>query len=166
MTPAPFPEPKRAEICIPPAPPAPASLSTGFFAGSILSPSVATLSMNSRMTGMAQCHQVTVLGSSAFPQWLDVMDLLSLGQNPTLKAQLTERMLRCISITDPLPCTAILALCIPVSAVSLIVTVHFALVLAAISAARRNKPAASRISTGLLRFLRHPLTFFPTYKEP
>lgn len=122
--------------------------------------------MDPRMTGMAKCHQVTVLGSPAFSQRLDVMDLLGLGQNTTLKAQLTEGMLRCIPITDPLPCTAILALCVPVSAVSLIVTVHLALVLAAISAARRNQPAASRIPTGLLRFLRHPLTFFPTYKEP
>ena len=118
------------------------------------------------MTGMTKCHQVTVLGSSAFSQWLDVMDLLGLGQNPMLKAQLTEGMLRCIPVTNPLPCTAILALCIPVSAVSLIVTVHLALVLTAISAARRNKPATSRITARLLRFLRHPLTFFPTYKEP
>ncbi len=93
-----------------------------------------------------------------------MMHFLSLHDNPTLEAQLTERMLQHILIADPFPRSSITLLCPWISPILLILTVHLALVFRTISPFR--KVGTARISARLLRFSRHLSTFFLPRKKP
>ena len=75
------------------------------------------------MTRLAQRDQVTAIVRATFTQRQLVVDLFRRHDNPTLKTQLTEGMLRSILVTDPLPCTTVSLLRRLISAVLLIVTV-------------------------------------------
>ena len=80
-----------------------------------------------RVTRLTQRDQITPIVRATFTQRLLVVNLLGLHDNSTLKTQFTERMLGCILISDPLPCTAISTFGFLISAVLFIITVDLSL---------------------------------------
>ncbi len=86
-----------------------------------------------RVTRLAQRGQIAPIVCASFTQRFLMMDLFGLHDDPTFKTQLTEGMLGCILISDPLPCTTISSLRGFVSSVLLIITVDFLLMLLAVS---------------------------------
>ena len=96
-------------------------------------PVVPSLRMYLRVTRLAQRDQIAPIMSATFTQRFLMVDLFRLHDNSTLKTQFTEGMLRCILISDSLPCTAISALGFLISAVLLIITVDLLLMLRAVS---------------------------------
>ena len=121
-------------------------------------PSVSTLSMDPRVTRLAQRDQIAPVMRATFTQRQFMMHLFSLHDDPTLEAQLTERMLLHVLITDPFPRSSITLLCPGITPILFILTVHLCLVFRTISSFRQIRTA--RISARLLRFPRHLSTFF------
>ena len=70
-------------------------------------PVIASLRMYLRVTRLAQRDQIAPIVSATFTQRLLMMDLLCFHDDPTLKAQLIERMLRSVlpppQVTGGLP---------------------------------------------------------------
>lgn len=130
----------------------------------VLSPSVSPLCMYARVTRLAQRDQIAPIVRTTFTQRLLMMNFFHRNDHSTLEAQLTERMLLHILITDPFPRSSVTLLCPGISPVLLILTVHFALVFRTVSPFR--KVGTARISTWLLRFSRHLSTFFLPRKKP
>ena len=90
-----------------------------------LAPSIPTFRMNLWMTRLTQRNQITPIMCATFTQRLLVVNLFHRNCKSTFKTQLTERMLRSILITYPLPCTTITAFGLLISNEFLIVTVYF-----------------------------------------
>ena len=86
-------------------------------------PPVSTLRMNLRVTRLAQRDQIAPVVCATFTQRKLVMNLLGRNQYPTGITLLTERMLRSILVTDPLPGSAIPTFGILISAILLVLAV-------------------------------------------
>ena len=128
----------------------------------VLSPSVSPLCMYARVTRLAQRDQIAPIVRATFTQRLLMMDLFRRYYHSTLEAQLTERMLRSILVTDPFPRSPVTPLCPGITPILFILTVHLCLVFRAIPPIRQVGTA--RISARLLRFPRHLSTFLPIEK--
>ena len=109
--------------------------------------------MERRVTGFAQGYQITPIMRASLTQRNLVVHFLGLHDNSTLETQFTKGMLLHILITDTFPRTSISFLGSLVSSILLIITVHLALMLRAISAVSQIRTA--RISTGFLWSSRH-----------
>ena len=90
---------------------------------STIMPAISTLRMDLRVTRLAQRNQIAPIMCATFTQRQLVMNLLSRNQYPTGIALLTEGMLRSILVTNSLPCSAISALGILISAVLFVLAV-------------------------------------------
>ena len=130
----------------------------------VSSPAVSPLCVYARVTRLAQCNQIAPVMRATFTQRLLMMHFLSLHDNSTLKAQLTEGMLHHILIANPFPRSSVTLLCPGITPILLILTVHLALVFRTVSPFR--KVGTARISAWLLRFSRHLSTFFLPWKKP
>ena len=86
-------------------------------------PSVSTLRMDLRVTRLAQRDQIAPVVCATFTQRQLMMNLLGRNQYSTGITLLTEGMLRSILVTNSLPCSAISALGILISAVLLVLAV-------------------------------------------
>ena len=70
-------------------------------------PAVAPSGMNPGMALFAERNQIALLVCPTFGQMYLVMNLLHWTQHTVLLALLTQRMVRCVAVTDTLPCPAI-----------------------------------------------------------
>ena len=86
-------------------------------------PTISTLSMDLRVTRLAQRDQIAPIMCATFTQRQLMMNLLGRNQYSMKITLLTEGMLRSILVTDPLPGSAIPAFGILISAVLFILAV-------------------------------------------
>jgi len=96
-------------------------------------PIVPSLRMYLRVTRLAQRNQIAPIVRATFTQRLLVVNLFRLHDNSTFKTRLTKWMLRCVLITDPLPCSAVSLLRSFIPAVLFIIAVDLLLMLRAVS---------------------------------
>ena len=94
-----------------------------------------------RVTRLAQRDQIAPIVSATFTQRLLVVDFFRLHDNSTFKTQLTEWMLGCVLITDPLPCPAISLLRSFIPAVLFIIAVDLLLMLRTVPPVRKIRTA-------------------------
>lgn len=125
-------------------------------------PIVPSLRVYGRVTRLAQRDQVTTIVRATFTQRQFVVDYFSRHENSTLKTHLTERMLRSLFVTDPLPCTTVSLLRRFISAILLVITITQLLMLFTEPLVCQLR--ASRIRAWMLRVPWHHSTFFPTEK--
>ena len=61
------------------------------------------------VAGLTQTHEIISCVCAAFGNGQNVVNFLYRSQPTFLKAHLTEWMLRCVTVTDAFPCSAVLA---------------------------------------------------------
>jgi len=88
--------------------------------------------MDPRVTRLAQRDQIVTIVCATFTQRFLMMNFLCFHDDPMLKTQLTEWMLGCVLISDPLPCSAISLLCSGITPILFIITIDLLLMLRAV----------------------------------
>lgn len=113
------------------------------------------------MTAAAKRNEILTAVVSTFRQRLDVMYLFRFHQQPLLIAQLTERMLLHILVTDALPGTTVPTLSLRVPVVLLVALILQPFMLRAEAAIRQV--GTSGKGTGTLWFVWHSVLLLRTY---
>ena len=120
--------------------------------------------MDLRMAGLTETHEVFPCMSAAFGNGQNVVNFLYRSQPAFLEAYLTERMLRCISVPDALPRSAVLAVDVGAALVFVVLAAFPHTVL--LTKLSFTKIGAAGVGAGPERSFWHLLTSFGHKKSP
>ena len=112
--------------------------------------------MDLRVAGLTQAHEVVPCMSAAFGNGQDVVNFLHRGQPAFLEAHLTEGMLRCVSVPDALPRSAVLAVDVGASLVFVVLAALLYTVL--LTELSITEIGTAGVRAGAQRFSGHLLT--------
>lgn len=126
--------------------------------------SVSNFVVDLGVAGLTETHEVVPCVSAAFGNGQNVVNLLYRSQPAFPETHLTEGMLRCVSVTDAFPRSAVLAIDIGAAPVSVVLAAFFHTVL--LTELSFTEVRAAEMRAGSEWSLGHLLTSFGHKKSP